>query len=164
MTSGLWLLIAPLAAALLIVLYTGWQAFKEIRLFAQRLKSLQQKITETKEDVKTLMADIQYSKAKAIEQAEHAQALISNSKETYDNLKNIVGAVRDLDTTPARQAITYFKQRREDHRLAETMRYMKGKARKINTKLDQNEISQLPAMLGVILSVTALFFALRRSI
>jgi len=163
MTLADWLLLTPLVPALLLVLYMAWQAFKEIKPFVQSLKNLQQQIGETKENVKSLLADIQSSKEKTAQQAQNAQQLISYSRETYSQVKQVVGAVRSLDTLPVHRAVTYFKQRREDERLPNTLAYLKRKARNVNTKLDQSEFSQLPALAGVILSAAALIFAFRRT-
>jgi hypothetical protein len=158
-----WIFLVPLVPALLLLFYFAWQAFKELKPTLQQVKSLRQEIQKTKVMVDTLVSEIQLTRARAEGQVEVVQGLINDSKEMYGRVKEVFDTVRSLDTLPARRAISYLKQRREDRRIPETVRYIKGKARNINTKLDESEFSQLPSLLGMILGAAALFFAFRKS-
>lgn len=158
-----WIFLVPLVPALLLLFYFVWQAFKELKPTLQQVKSMRQEIQKTKVMVDTLVSEIQLTRARAAGQVEVVQGLITDSKEMYGRVKEVFETVRSLDTLPARRAISYLKQKREDRRIPETVRYIKGKARNINTKLDQSEFSQLPSLLGMILGAAALFFAFRKS-
>lgn len=160
---GNWVFLVPLVPALLLLCYFAWRAFKEVKPTLQQVKRMRHEIQKTKGMVNTLVADIQLTRARATEQAEVVQGLITDSKEVYGKVKDVFTTARSLDTLPARRAISYLKQKREDRRVPETVRYIKGKARNINTKLDQSDYSQLPSLIGLILGAAALIFVLRRS-
>ena len=159
---GNWVFLVPIIPALFLLFYFAWRAFKEVKPTLQQVKRMRQEIQKTKEMVDTLVADIQLTRARATGQVEVVQGLIADSKEVYGKVKDVLATVRSLDTLPAQRAISYLKQKREDRRVQETVRYIKGKARNINTKLDQSEFSQLPSLIGVILGAAALVFVLRR--
>ena len=159
---GNWVFLVPIVPALLLLFYFAWRAFKEVKPTLHQVKRMRQEVQKTKEMVDTLVADIQLTRARATTQAEVVQGLIADSKEVYGKVKDVLTTLRSLDTLPAQRAISYLKQKREDRRVQETVRYIKGKARNINTKLDQSEFSQLPSLIGVILGAAALVFVLRR--
>jgi len=160
---GNWVFLVPIVPALLLLFYFAWRAFKEVKPTLHQVKRMRQEVQKTKEMVDTLVADIQLTRARATTQAEVVQGLIADSKEVYGKVKDVLTTVRSLDTLPAQRAISYLKQKREDRRVPEAVRYIKGKARNINTKLDQSEFSQLPSLIGVILGAAALVFVIRRS-
>ena len=163
-TMGNWMLLAPLLAALLILLYTAWQAFKEIQPTLLSIKSLQQEFRNTQGIVNTLVAEIQSAKANITEQSENAKELISYSKEAYSNVKGIVGTVRNLDTVPVRHAVSYFKQKREERHVPQPLRSVKTTARKINAKLQTRELGQLSLLATAVAGAGALLFIVRRSL
>ena len=160
---GDWIILTPLVPALLVLVYTGWQAYKEVKPTLKEVNTLKLEILKTREAVQTLMVDVQSTKARAMEQAEVVQGLIADSRDTYGKVREVMNTVVSMDTLTVRQGIAYWKHRREDRRLQEKVSYLKDQARKLNAKLDGSDFSQFPALLSAIFSATALIYVLRRS-
>jgi predicted Holliday junction resolvase-like endonuclease len=160
---GDWVLLLPLVTVLLVLLYTGWQAFKEIKPTLLQIKKLQQQIQKTKQTVNTLITEVQSTRGRAARQAEVVQGLIEDSRETYDRVKEGVRVLASVNTLPVRQGINYIKQFQQDRRLPKGVRSIKRKASQINAKLNESEFIQLPALLGLIVSAAALILVFRSS-
>ena len=158
-----WMIFTPLLAALILLAYYAWQAFKEIQPTLKQVKSLQQEIQKTKGIVGTLIAEVQTSKTKATEQAENAKELVSYSRQTFQNAKEVVGAVKSLDTLPVRRAISFARQKREEYRKPQAIRYLKRKARKVNSKMKRTQFGQLASLIAAgVLSAGVTIFTIRR--
>src|SRR5688572_1537256 len=106
-TLGDWILLLPIVPALLVLGYTAWQAFKEIKPTVQQIKGLQLQITKTKELVTALMTDVESTRANVTEQVEAVKGLVTDSRNTYDNMKGVAYTVITMDTLPVRRGINY---------------------------------------------------------
>jgi 4-amino-4-deoxy-L-arabinose transferase-like glycosyltransferase len=159
---GDWIFVAPLVPAVLLLLYYVWQAFKEIKPMLQQVKSLQKEILKTKNNVNTLLTDMQSTGVRIAEERQIVQELIMESRATYDKVKETGRAVVSLNAFPVRQGIYYLKERWEDRRSPKKVDYFKSKAAEIKTRLQRSEFSEFPPLIGLMLGATALIFALRK--